>query len=367
MRQTSQYLNGRRQPVVYSNRRTADGKKIPMRLNEAEQFHADYLQRQMSERFHNALGYEVPITTLSTIMKKVTEQSFYQIPPAKYLPVLVGGEGAWSSNVVTYTQYTMSGGFEDGVINTGSQNDRLANADAGITPTILDVINWAYGATWNIFDLRQAAKAGNWDIVTAKEEARKTIWDLGIQKTAFLGLPGSNGTSGNVLGLLNQPSVTTNTTVITQSIGSMTTTQLKTFCGAIVEAYRANCFRTAWPTHFIIPESDYNSLASQASSDFPIRSTLDLLEETFEIITNNPNFEILPLAYGDTAYSGLSQQMYVLLNYNEKSLNMRVPVPYTNTLANSLNNFQFQSAALGQFTGVQVIKPLEVLYFAYTP
>jgi hypothetical protein len=44
---------------------------------------------------------------------------------------------------------------------------------------------------------------------------------------------------------------------------------------------------------------------------------------------------------------------------------MDIPVDYTNTLANSLDNFNFQNVGYGQFTGVQTYRPLELLYFSY--
>jgi Uncharacterized protein conserved in bacteria (DUF2184) len=164
---------------------------------------------------------------------------------------------------------------------------------------------------------------------------------------------------------LNQSGITNNTSVITQPISQMTTASLKTFTASVVEAYRSNVQRTAWPTHFIIPESDYNGLASQASPDFPIKSTLQLLEEMFQVITRNKNFKILPLAYADMAYSGFSYQIYTLLNYDEESLRMDIPLDYTNTLANSLDNFGFQNAGYGQFTGLLAYRPLELLYFTF--
>lgn len=336
----------------------------PIKLTPAEQWHADWMQRQVNDKFGNALGYEVNITTLTTIVKKVTEQKFFEIPPADYLPVKVG-EGTWSSQLTTYRSFEMADEFETGLINTGGQNARLATADAGVDALTIQVKNWAKSVGWSIFDLELAAKSGNWDLVAAKEKSRKKNWDLGIQRVAFLGARGLNGTGGAVLGLLNQAGITTNTTVIAKAISSMSTGELKTFCAAVVEAYRSNCARTAWPTHFIIPESDYNGLASQASPDFPIKSTLQLLEEMFQVITRKKDFKILPLAYGDNAYSGLGYQIYVLLNYDEESVRMDIPLDYTNTLANSLDNFSFQNAAYGQFTGCLAYRPLEMMYFTY--
>jgi hypothetical protein len=339
-----------------------DGK--PIKLTHREQRVCDVNQRVV-----NNLGYEINITSLTTIMKKITEQKFFEIPPADYLPVRVG-EGAWSSNLVTYRSYAMGDQFETGVINTGAGNGRLAVADAGVDSLTIQVINWAKSINWSLFDLQLAAKSGNWDLVTAKERARKKNWDLGIQRIAFLGARGLNGTSGICQGLLNMSGITTNTTFITSPINSLSVANLKTFCAGIVEQYRLNCQRTAWPTHFIIPESDYNGLASQASADFPIKSVLALLEEMFQTICRNKNFKILPLAYGDGAYNSdvfgsNGQQCYVLLNYDEESLRMDIPVDYTNTLANSLDNFNYQNVGYGQFTGVLPYRPLETLYFQF--
>lgn len=347
-----------KQPVILNSL----GK--PVVLNSQEKYHAEYMQRQVNERFGNSLGYEVSITTLTTISKKISEQKFFQIPPADYLPIRVG-EGTWSSNLTTYRSFDIADEFETGLLNTGGQNSRLATADSAVDALNIKIYNWAKSTGWSIFDLELAAKSGNWDIVTSKEKARKRNWDLGIQRIAFLGARGQNGASGNCLGLYNQAGITTNTTVITQNISAMTTSSLKTFCATVVEAYRTNCNRTAMPSHFILPESDFNGLASQASPDFPIKSTLELLLETFKLITGKKDFKILSCAYGDNTYSGLGAQYYVLLNYDEESLRMDIPLDYTNTLANSLDNFSFQNVAYGQTTGVLAYRPLELLYFTH--
>lgn len=333
-------------------------------LNEHEQYHADYMQRIINERFGNSLGYEIPITTLTAIMKKISEQKFYKIPFADYLPVIVG-EGAWSAQLTTYRSFDLSAPFEDGIINTGANNTRAAQADAGVDAVNIKVNNWLKAIGWSIFDLQQAALSGNWDIVTSKEKSRKKNWDLGLQRVAFLGANGLNGSNGSCLGLLNQPGANINTSVITEPISGMTTTELKAFCAAIIEAYRANNNRTAMPTHFTVPESDYNGMAATVSPDFPIKSILELLLEMFKTMTGNQQFKIMPVAYADPAYSEgvLSKKRYVLSNYDEESIKMNVPVDYTNTLANSLDNFNFQNAGYGQFTGVQLLRPLEVLYF----
>lgn len=342
----------------------------PVRLTRKEQAIANMLQREFDQKFKNALGFDIPITTLTTIMKEISEQQFFHVAPADYFPVRVGN-GAWSQVLTTYRSFMMGDQFETGIVNTGANNSRLATADAGVDSVNVNVINWAKAIGWTLIDLQLAAKSGNWDIVSAKEEARKTNWDLGIQRVAFLGARGLNGSGGACLGLLNQAGVTVNTTVITKAINTMTTTELKAFTAAVIQAYRANCNYTAWPTHFEIPESDYNGCAATVSPDFPIKSILQLLREMFQEIVPNGKFKaILPLSYADAANHAdaatiANKQVYTLLNYDQKSIRMDVPVDYTNTLANSLDNFSFQNAAYGQFTGVVSYRPLEILYFQY--
>lgn len=335
-------------------------------LTPFEQRRADYLQR-----ISNDLGYEINITTLTTITKSIVDQKFFEIPPADYLPVRVG-QGTWSTNLTTYREFATSSQFEEGIINNGGQTSRLATADAGVDSLNIKVYPWAKQISWNIFELQQAAQAGNWDLITAKERSRKKSWDLGVQRVAFLGARGLNAVGGTCLGLLNQSGITENTTVITEAISDMDATEFNTFTKLIVEAYRENSQRTCFPTHFIIPESDYNGLVSQVSPTFPLRTKLGLLEEAFKLSCRNPNFKILPLAYGDVEYHSdvdgiATKQVYVLLNYDEDSLRMDIPLDYTNTLANSLDSFNFQNVGMGQFTGVLAYRPLEMLYFTYVP
>jgi hypothetical protein len=359
-----------KQPVIYSTIKNSKGEYPIITLTPKEKYHANYMQRIVNERFGNALGYEVNITTLTTIVKRITEQKFFEVAPADFLPIKVG-EGTWSSNLTTYRSFQIADEFETGIINTGGNNSRLASGDAGVDALNIKVNNWAKAVGWSIFDLELAAKSGNWDLVAAKERTRKTNWDLGIQRVAFLGARGQNGAGGSCLGLLNQAGITFNTTLITQFISSMSYTALAAFQQGIIKVYRQNCNYTAFPTHFIIPEDDYNGLVAQSSPEFPLKSTLQLLEEGFQVITRNKNFKILPLAYCSAANAGgalnplAATAQYVLLKYDEESVRMDIPLDYTNTLANSLDNFSFQNAGYGQFTGVLAYRPLEMLYLGF--
>lgn len=352
-----------KKPVIYNSLGE------PVVLTAVERQMAEDLELEVNHKHRNSLGYEVQITTLTEVVKSVSEQKFFEVTPSDYMPVVVG-QGAWKSNLLTYRSFSIGDEWETGVIDLGGANTRLAMADAGVDSLTIKIFNWAKAIGWTIFELQEASQSGNWGLIEAKESSRKENWDLGIQRIAFLGMRGQNGVGGASQGLLTQAGIAINTTLITAPISGLGTAALKTFCAGIVDVYRANCNRTAYPTHFIVPESDYNGMASQSSPDFPIKSVKQVLEETFALICMNPNFKILPLSYADAAYhtdvtSIAGKQVYTLLKYDAKSLRMDVPLPYTNTLANSMDNFSFQNAAYGQTTGVLAYRPLEMMYFQY--
>jgi len=348
--------------MLKTNVQNLKGEYVELNQREAER--ALFLQNQFNREFRNSLGFDLPITTLTAISKSIVEQKFFEIAPADYVPVRVG-ENAWSDQILTYLSYDIAADFETGNLNTGSNNSRLAEADAGVSAVYNPIIDWAKQITWSFVDLRKAAKSGNWDLISEKERSRKTNWDLGIQRIAFLG----SASNTAVMGLLTQANVNTNTSLITGYINALTPANFAAFVQAIIADYRSNAAFTTYPTHFIIPELDYDGLMTPVSATYPNISMLEYLEKSFKTITMNPKFKILPCAYADEVnnanVSGLNKNIYTLLNYNEDSLRMDIPVDYTNTLQNTINGFQFQNVGYGEYTGVLAYRPLEMRYYSF--
>lgn len=338
-----------------------NSKGEPIVLHQMEKKQADYLYTQIK----NSLGYEVDITTLTAISKRVVEQKFFTLAPADYMPVRVG-EGAWSADILTYRDFSIGGDFETGIVNTAANKSRLAEADAGVDSISVPVINWAKEINWTIFDLAMASRSGNWDLVSSKERARKKNWDLGIQKIAFLG----SASNANVRGLLTQSDVNSNTTLIDAPLSTMSTTDFTTFVAGIVADYRANAQYTVMPSLFVIPESDYNGLVTPYSATYPNISRLQYLLEAFRTVTQNPNFKIMPCAYADAANNADTQvgglNRYALYNYDEDSGRMDIPVDYTNTMQNTINGAQFSNVGYGQFTGFKAYRPREFRYYDWS-
>ena len=307
-----------------------------------------------------ALGYQIALDNLTYIRKEVVKQSYYEVPPADYVPIVVG-EGAFSQSILTNLQVTMGGDFEQGNINQGIEDDKIATVGAGVTKSTVKVVNWAKGVGYSIFELEQALQAMNWDYIQGLHEARKENWDLGIQKIAFLGSAYDTG----VEGLLTMSAITPNTSVFSgiASISSMTAAQFATFVQTVLAAYQSNCNYTRMPTHFLIPQDDYIGLATQVSSTYPNVSMLTYLKDAFDKIVPG-GIKILPTAYAipSLSSSALSVHRYVMYRMDPKTLRMDIPVDLTVTQPNTLNNFQFQDVGYAQYTGVKAYKPLEILY-----
>ena len=337
--------------------RNAKGEKVELTQKEAALAKAVEIQ---NAEVLNALGIEIPITTLMTAIKSVSEQKFYKIAPADYVPVVVG-EGSFGTDLLKYLSFQTGSDFEEGIIKTGTGNAKLAQVDAGVEGIRIPIINWAKGLNWNLMEVQQAAKTGNWDLITAKEKSRKTNWDLGIQKVAFLG----SETVPSAKGLLNQDNVNSNMTTITKSISSMSTTEYSTFVSEVYAKYRANSNFTAEPDTFIIPENDYNGLATPLNTTYPTVSKLEYLKKAFREVVGQ-EVEIKKLAYANKGQNNLNVNRYVLLHKDPDTLAFNIPVDYTSTMANSINGFNWENAAYGQFTGVRVYRPLEVLYFDFS-
>jgi hypothetical protein len=325
----------------------------------------NFFNRSTGEVYQNSLGYQQVISTLTAVSAKLTTQKFYELAPADYVPLVVGGQGAFQRSILHYRSFSKGEGFAAGLINNAGNNSRLSKTDSAYDALSQNIMNWAVAIEWNLFELQEAMASGNlFSLIESREIARRKSWDLGIQQTAFVGLAGETG-------LLNNANVSADTATITKKISAMTSAEFNTFVTLVYEVYRAAVARTAKPTHFVMPESDWNGLMSYPLATdgtlFALKTKADLLLEAFRTITNNPSFKILPCAYCDKANSpDATNNFYVMLNYDPTSLSMSIPIDYTPLAAGTVNGFTFENVAYGSLTGVVAQRPKELVYFTNT-
>jgi len=309
-----------------------------------------------------SFGFQQAMDRLTYIRKEVVEQKFYEIAPADYIPVSVG-EGAFSQSMLTQLSFMTGGDFEQGWINEGTGNDRLAVAGAAVASKTIKIKNWAKSVSYTIFEIEQALRANSWDYVEALHAARKKEWDLGVQTIAFLG----SLSDPNITGLYTLGNVNSDISTITKTISSMSTAEFSTFVAAVLESFRSNCNRTAYPTHFVIPEDDWNGLIAPLNTLYPTVSKLEYLKKAFSE-AGLGKITLLPCVYGVPAYNAsrsINKHRYAMYRADKDSLRLDIPVDFTPTQPNTWNNFQFQDVAYGQLGGVNAYRPLEVEYFDF--
>lgn len=305
-------------------------------------------------------GFKYAIDTLTYIRSRITEQRFYEISIADYLPLDVG-EAAWSDEIVQNQSFTQGGSFFDGDIDTLSGNGRIATVDTALAPKRMPVKTWAKQAGWTIPEIEKAARSGNWDVVSSKLEGLKKNWDLGIQRTAFLGHP----STPDLTGLVNNDDVNVDTTTITGPINGLSDSDFQAFVGSLLQEFYDNSGSTTLPDTFLMPTDDYLGLGRAASANNPHISRLQYMLDAFRAMTANEQFAIMPLTYlqPDHSFGQLTNPRYVLYKNEQDTLSMSIPVDFTMLQADTSNQLLWSQPAYGQYSGVLIMRVPEVLYF----
>jgi hypothetical protein len=307
----------------------------------------------------NSLGVQQVTSTLYAISPRVSEQKFYTIPFADYMPVMTGN-GAFMSKIGHWRTFLKSGGFEEGVQQNAANQSRLEQVDAAFDMVEQKVLTWAKGTSWSVIEIEQAMRANTiFSLIEARQRSLKKEADLGLQRVAFLGI-------GAETGLLNNGDVYNNTADLTARLPSLSAAQLNTFVGIVYERFRANCSRTADPKVFVMPEADWNGLATYSDPSFPLRTKLEILQTAFQTLTGNAGFKVLKCAYCDKANFDGTNNRYVLHSNDPESLVLNVPLAFTSTAAGTTNGFTFEMASYMQFTGMIAPRPAELYYFSNT-
>jgi hypothetical protein len=323
---------------------------------------------RLNQQIENALGFKIDIDTLTGIKQAITTQKFYTVTPSEYMPVVVG-ENAFAETIITYKEYLRGDGFESGLIHGGGNNTRMAMADVAMEAVPMTVLDWAMGINYNLIELGKASQSRNWNMIEAKERSRFIDYQLGIQKVAFLG----SKYNSNVKGLLTQSGVNSNTVLIPTFISKMTTTQFFTMIKGIAGAYSANTnYSEIQPNMLLIPLNDFQGLSGAVSETYPNITKLEWLINSLKTMTGNNDFQVKPLAYAQKgqnteflgAGSGLNR--YVLYRKDPLSGRMDIPLDFTTTVVDTINGFEYQSAAYARFAGFQTYRDAEFLYFDHS-
>lgn len=308
------------------------------------------------------LGSKITIDTLTYLFKTVTEQRFYTVNVADFLPVTTG-EGAWNTTSRYNLTFSNADDFETGNVNLGGRNARTAEVTVSIANKQFPNVLWEKSLSWSLAEVQMALVSNNWDLIASQARAMKQNFDLGIQDIAFLG----SKANSSVYGLLNNSAITEDTGTITKYISSMTAAELDAFASAVIGLYQTNSGSYEMPDTFLIPQADYTGLGTMTPGTlgaYPVPK-IQYLEEMFKRVTSNQNFKILATAYANKAFNntkrGYNKNVYLLYKNDPTSVRMNIPVPFTSTQPATIDGYNFHSKSYAQYSGVAVLRN-RVLY-----
>lgn len=329
-------------------------KEVSELFNEADMNSINHTQE-----LFNAAGYgDIDVTLLTIIEREISQQKFYKIDPEKFIPI-DHTQGGFANYITVLRNFITAEGDIDGWTR-GVDNDNARRGQDGVKleSVALKIHNLAKMVSYSMFEIREAQQTGRWSIVTEKERARKIDYDLSVQRSLLLG-------DANHQGLLNQTSVTTNTTLLTKKISSMTAAEFKAFLASWLSTFYTATERTALPDTLAIAPSDYLGLGVAVDEQYPVFTTMKKrLEDVFKEMTGNPNAEIVPLAYCEPEFNS-NYYKYVLYRKDFDTIRAYQPFDYNVVQGATVDGMNYQNTAWARLSDVFVNRPKEMLYLSF--
>ena len=291
-------------------------------------------------------GLEATITTLTDIIGGVVETKYYELNGQKlsdFCKIEVG-RGAYDTELMQYASTFVGNNGKQGIVNptaNGISKDANSSIQIGSIKMPNNFWRWDYTVTNELVNMAQK-NAETFSIIEENEKARKKIWDLMLQDAWFNGLG-----DGRSYGLLNQPNVAVNTTLMTAELGDMTDAQFQTFLAKVAGEYNKVSNYTISFNRMLIPSEQYFAL-TQPYGTFGL-NRLQVLEDAMKRIVG-ADFKIVHAKYctGASAQGG-NKGRYVFYNDDADNVCAYLPVPYTPMPLFPQGSLDLISQAHGQF------------------
>ena len=304
-------------------------------------------------------GLEATITTLTDIIGGVVETKYYELNGQKlsdFCKIEVG-RGAYATELMQYASTFVGNNGKQGIVNptaNGISKDANSSIQIGSIKMPNNFWRWDYTVTNELVNMAQK-NAETFSIIEENEKSRKKIWDLMLQDAWFNGLG-----DGRSYGLLNQPNVTVNTTLMTAELGDMTDAQFQTFLAKVAGEYNKVSNYAISFNRMLIPSEQYFAL-TQPYGTFGL-NRLQVLEDAMKRIVG-ADFKIVHAKYctGASAQGG-NKGRYVFYNDDADNVCAYLPVPYTPMPLFPQGSLDLISQAHGQFVCPYLKKNTSMVY-----
>lgn len=304
-------------------------------------------------------GFEQTVTTLTDIIAGVVETKYYELNGQKlsdFCKIEVG-KGAYQTNLMQYAISYAGAGGKAGLINpTANGINKDANATIQIGQITMPNNFWRFAYSVSNELVKMAERnPETFSIIEEHEKARKKIFDLMLQEAWFKGLG-----DGKSFGLLNQPNVAVNTSLMTAELGAMTDAQFATFIAQAPDVFNANSNYAINFNRMLIPSAQYFAL-TQPYGQFGL-NRLQVLEDAMKRVCGG-DFKIVHSTYNTGASAqGGTKGRYVLYNDDADNLCAYLPVPYTPMPLFPQGSLDLVSQAHAQFVTPNVKRVKSMIY-----
>lgn len=325
--------------------------------------HENMLRKNLSGIVENAgvgaaTGLEQVITTTTDIIAGTVDTLYYELNGQKlsdFCPIEVG-KGAYATQLLQYAINYKANAGKQGLINptaNGINKDANSTIQIGTLSFPNNFWRWDYTVTNELVNMGRV-NMETFSIIEEHEKARKKVWDLMLQDAWFVGL--GDGVS---FGLLNQPNVTVDATLMTAKLASMTDNQFTTFLAAVGNAFGANSSYTVTFNRMLIPTSDFYAL-TQPFGQYGL-NRLQVLEDAMKRIVGG-DFKVVHAKYNEDANAAGNGARYVFYNADADNICSYLPVPYTPMPLFPQGSLDLLSQAHGQFITPYVKRTGSMLY-----
>lgn len=321
-------------------------------------------------------GANFNIPALAQLSSEYIKQKFYMVEDLQsFCPIDMGQNPFAPTRIFPKVFYGIQNP-EAGLIspvNKGQYNE----VETGVDSVSIDREFWGEQISYNFLQQSQLSFLGasGFDYVTTKLDALSTDYDLFVRKIMFYGFSKKDNT-----GLLTSTEVTTNTSLITKPISTMTYTEIDAFVQAVIGVYQTNQKLGEFPDTFFMPQSDYTGLQALVSPQYGLGSGTKLmyLKMAFETATNNPNFRIITNFYAQKSFAAnaifakangsapISYDRYMLYKSQKDRLIFDMPIPLTMLGTGTLNNLDYIQLGYAQVGKVFFKRPADAIYFDNT-
>jgi hypothetical protein len=329
----------------------------------SEEQHKDMMRKNLSGIVRNSgigtsTGLEQVITTCTDIIAGTVETLYYELNGQKlsdFCPIEVG-RGAYATKLLQYAINYKANAGKQGLVNpfsNGIAKDANSTIEIGTLTMNNNFWRWTYEISNELVNIGKVNDE-TFSIIEENEKARKKVWDLMLQDAWFEGLG-----DGKSYGLLNQPNVTVNTTLISAKLSSMTDAQFDTFLATAPNAFGANSAYTLNFNRLLLPTSDFYSL-TKPYGQYGL-NRLQVLEDAFKRVVGG-DFKVVHAKYGESANAAGTGARYVFYNADADNVCSYLPVPYTPMPLFPQGSLDLISQAHGQFITPYVKRTGAVLY-----